>query len=34
MCTIIHGIPIIADPALSREEINRIVNLKNNRSEE
>ena len=25
MCTIIHGIPVVADPTLSREEINRIV---------
>lgn len=25
LCTIIHGIPVVADPALSREEINRIV---------
>jgi len=25
LCTIIHGIPVVTDPALSREEINRIV---------
>lgn len=25
MCTIIHGIPVMADPALSVEKINRIV---------
>lgn len=26
MCTIIHGIPVMIDPTLSREEINKIVN--------
>jgi hypothetical protein len=25
MCTIIHGIPVVADPALSWEKINKIV---------
>ena len=25
MCTIIHGIPVVADPVLSRKEINKLV---------
>ncbi|SDE13631.1 hypothetical protein [Sporomusa acidovorans] len=25
LCTIIHGIPVVADPALSRKEINKLV---------